>query len=211
MPPAAEPSPTARGFTALPGAAPDLRASDAERDRVAMVLADALATGRLTPEEHAERLEATYHARTRGELVPLTRDLPEPTAGTGAEAAPPQPDSPPVVALFSKIRRGGQWPVPPHTVIRARFGAAVVDLRHAVFTRHEVVIDAGGFCGKVILVVPDNAQVYDVGSALFGKRSLPGGRGPKEPGGPVIRITGRSVLGHLRVSRGGFTWPFGMG
>lgn len=92
---AAEPSPEAGAFTALPGAAPDLRASDEERDRVAVVLADALATGRLTPEEHADRLEATYRARTRGELAPLTRDLPEPLGGTAAEAAPPHLDSRP--------------------------------------------------------------------------------------------------------------------
>ena len=38
------------------GARLELRASDADRDRTAAVLANALATGRLTTTEHAERL-----------------------------------------------------------------------------------------------------------------------------------------------------------
>ncbi|PWI42710.1 DUF1707 domain-containing protein [Streptomyces sp. ICBB 8177] len=190
----------------LPGAAPDLRASDEERDQVAGILADALATGRLAPDEHAERLEAVYAARTRGELAPLTQDLPEPAEGRTALAR--HLDAAPVHAVFSKIRRGGQWPVPPETVVRSTFGAAVIDLRHAVFTRHEVVIHAHSFCGKIEILVPDNARVHDTGTALFGKRSLPGGREAEGDDGPVVRITGRSLFGHVRVMRGGFKWPW---
>jgi hypothetical protein len=203
--PEPEDAPRTGSVAELPGAAPDLRASDEERDRVAAVLADALASGRLTSEEHAERLEAVYAARTRSALVPVTADLPEPAAGADLAA---HLDTAPVQALFSKIRRGGQWPVPPHTVVRSQFGAVIMDLRHAVFTRREVAIDAGSFCGKVEIVIPENAQVYDTGTALFGKRSMPGGRGPEGEGGPVVHITGRSVLGHVRVRRGGFKWPW---
>lgn len=57
-------------------AVPDLRASDADRERVAEVLRDALAEGRLDMAEFEERLEHTYRARTYGELAPITRDLP---------------------------------------------------------------------------------------------------------------------------------------
>lgn len=64
--------------------APDLRASDADRERVAEVLRDALAEGRLDMEEFQERLDATYQARTYGELAPITRDLP----ASGATVAP---------------------------------------------------------------------------------------------------------------------------
>ncbi len=208
MPAAPAGPPSERGRPGkTPGAAPDLRASDEERDRVAGLLAEALATGRLTSEEHSERLEAVYAARTRGELAPITRDLPEPDDGTPLA---PHLDIAPVHAVFSKIRRGGQWPVPPATVVRSTFGAAVIDLRQAVFTRREVVIEANSFFGKIEILVPDNAMVYDTGTALFGKRSLPGGGGkkPKSEDGPVVRITGRSVFGHVRVMRGGFKWPW---
>jgi hypothetical protein len=57
--------------------APAQRASDAEREAVAERLRDAAGDGRLDPDELEERLEAAYSARTHGELVPLTSDLPE--------------------------------------------------------------------------------------------------------------------------------------
>src|SRR5690349_5550734 len=68
-------APALRAFDTA--AAPALRASDADRDRVAAVLSEALATGRLTSVEHADRLEATYNSVTVDELVPITRDLPD--------------------------------------------------------------------------------------------------------------------------------------
>ncbi|WP_377267253.1 DUF1707 domain-containing protein [Peterkaempfera sp. SMS 1(5)a] len=185
-----------------------LRAADEDRDRTAGVLAEGLAQGRLTPEEHAERLEAAYLARTLAELAPLTHDLPEPADPAhrpGPGAVPPAAE--PVVAVLSKLRRGGQWPVPPHSAVRARFGAVVLDLRHAVFTRRDVVIDAGSFCGKIEMIVPDGAQVYDTGTALLGKRSTPSGpHHTPAADGPAIRITGRSILGHIRVTRASESW-----
>ncbi|WP_425576079.1 DUF1707 SHOCT-like domain-containing protein [Streptomyces axinellae] len=63
-------------------AADALRASDADRDRVADILREALAEGRLDAEEHSERIESTYAAKTMGELEPIVRDLP---AGRRAE------------------------------------------------------------------------------------------------------------------------------
>ena len=194
----------------LPGsieAAP--RIGDADRDRVAGVLAEALAGGYLDPEEHAERLEATYAARTEAALLPLTADLPALT-GEPQSTPAPAPSSEPMTAVFSKLRRGGAWPVPPHSIAEARFGALVLDLRQAVFTRREVVLQADSFCGKIVVIVPRNAHVYDTGSALFGKRSMPGGRGGGRAAegtdaaeGPVIRISGRSVLGKVVVIREG--------
>ena len=53
-----------------------LRASDADRDRAASVLNEALAEGRLTPEEHSERLDSIYAAKTQADLVPALEDLP---------------------------------------------------------------------------------------------------------------------------------------
>jgi hypothetical protein len=175
-----------------------LRASDGERDHTAALLGEALAHGRLTVEEHAERLEAAYAARTRGELAPLTTDLPAPAPDVPLTSPA---DAAPVRAVFSKVRRSGQWPVPPHTVAHATFGAVVIDLRQAVFTRREVVVHAGSLFGKVEILVPDDAQVYDTGSALFGKRSHLGAAEEKSGDGPVVRITGRSVFGHVRVMR----------
>ena len=53
-----------------------LRISDAERDRAAAELGDALRPGRITTEEHAEAAGPHLGARTRGELAPVFADLP---------------------------------------------------------------------------------------------------------------------------------------
>ncbi|HYB48124.1 MAG TPA: DUF1707 domain-containing protein, partial [Streptosporangiaceae bacterium] len=58
----------------------DLRASDADRDRTLALLADAVSDGRLTVEEHAERVQRACTARTLGELAELTADLAVPSA-----------------------------------------------------------------------------------------------------------------------------------
>jgi hypothetical protein len=67
---------------------PSVRASDAERDAVAERLREAHAEGRLTVEEFSERLDAVYAARTHGDLVPLTSDLPDPARAGSAGRAP---------------------------------------------------------------------------------------------------------------------------
>ena len=55
-----------------------LRIGDAERERAAAELADPYTEGRLTTEEHAERLDRIWAARTNGDLLPIFRDLPGP-------------------------------------------------------------------------------------------------------------------------------------
>ncbi|MER7130702.1 DUF1707 SHOCT-like domain-containing protein [Streptosporangium saharense] len=54
-----------------------MRASDGDRDKVAGVLREHYAQGRLTNEEFDERLERLYSSRTYGELARLTSDLPD--------------------------------------------------------------------------------------------------------------------------------------
>jgi hypothetical protein len=73
----------------------ELRASDAERERVAEHLRAAAGEGRLSADELEERLERAFGARTEGELTPLLADLP---AATGP--------SPPAPARDRRRRRG---------------------------------------------------------------------------------------------------------
>jgi len=56
---------------------PDIRASDADRDRVAGSLREHCAQGRITMDELQERLESVYAAKTIGQLQEITSDLPE--------------------------------------------------------------------------------------------------------------------------------------
>jgi hypothetical protein len=52
-----------------------MRASDADREIVRTLLADAFADGRLTREEYDDRLNTLYGSRTLGELSSLVTDL----------------------------------------------------------------------------------------------------------------------------------------
>ena len=55
---------------------PRIRASDADRDRVASLLREHHAAGRLTAEEFHERMDHALEAKTVGELDELMTDLP---------------------------------------------------------------------------------------------------------------------------------------
>lgn len=179
---------------------PVLRASDADRDQVAAVLSEALATGRLTSVEHADRLEAAYTAVTMDDLVPLTRDLPDVTAPARGATAERQR----VAAVFSKVVRGGRWIAGRHTALSVTFGALIVDLSDAVLPGREITLEVNSSFGKLIVRVPRNAHVIDEVGALFAKRSISGGDGDGD--GPVIRVVGRVTFGKVIVSRERSDW-----
>ena len=64
-----------------------LRASDAERERVADVLRVHAGDGRLTPDELEQRLERAYAAGTRADLRALLSDLPATAPGDRSPGA----------------------------------------------------------------------------------------------------------------------------
>ena len=90
---------------------PDLRASDAERQDVVERLRAALDDGRLKMDEYVERMGRAYEAVTRGDLVPLCRDLPETTP-----AQPPAPPAPAPAPAPAPV----PVPVPDHRGMFAR-------------------------------------------------------------------------------------------
>ena len=63
--------------------ADDVRASDQEREEIVTELRGHAAEGRLTPDELEERIEAVYAAKTRREVVAVTKDLPRPRRPRG--------------------------------------------------------------------------------------------------------------------------------
>ena len=79
-----------------------LKASDADREQIAERLRKATAEGRLLAEELEERLEATFTARTYGELDAVVADLPGATAVRRREQRHRSPVITPVhvIALF---------------------------------------------------------------------------------------------------------------
>jgi Domain of unknown function (DUF1707)/Cell wall-active antibiotics response 4TMS YvqF len=189
-----------------------MRASDADRDRVADQLREAMAEGRLTAEEHAERLDAVYQAKTYAELAPIVHDLPatggvRPPGGAPSgtpvvhdDLPPPQAGTPNIVAVFSGAERTGRWLIEPQTNVVAVFGGVELDLRQAVLSRREVTINIVAVLGGVNLTVPPGVRVVNSIAAILGGTSLPP-EDTVDPDAPVIRLTGFALLGGVSVQR----------
>ncbi|MGW3951405.1 DUF1707 SHOCT-like domain-containing protein [Streptomyces sp. NPDC004752] len=198
--------------------APELRASDADRERVAEVLRDALAEGRLDMEEFDQRLDATYKARTYGELAPITRDLPT----AGAVASPPAvslnkepaPDgswagrivggegsSSWAVAVMSGFQRKGRWTMPRRFTGFAFWGGGEIDLREADFADREVVINCIAIMGGMQVVVPPGVEVVVRGIGIMGGFDHREEGVPAEPGAPRVIVTGLAFWGGVGVER----------
>ena len=169
----------------------DLRASDADRERVNVALAEAASDGRLTMDEHAQRVEQAYAARTLGDLAGLTSDL------AGPAAQPLRLDnSRAVSAFFSRERRDGRWVVPGRLAVTAVAGQVVLDLRQAVLQSGRTIVYATAIGGQVHLLVPSGVAV--VFGSLTGQ---PGGESspPPAPGVPVIELRTFVVAGKVNV------------
>ena len=169
----------------------DLRASDADRERVVALLGEAAADGRLTLDEHAHRVHRAYTARTLGDLAGLTSDLALP-----ADQPVRLDGSRVVAAFFATERREGRWVVPDRLVVTAIGGQVVLDLREALLHRLHTTMYLTAFGGQVHLLVPSGVAVIN--------RSLAGGHpepaGPPPPAGsPVIELHTLAVLGRVLV------------
>ena len=196
-----------------------MRASDADRDRVADALREAYAEGRLDVEEHNERVDLAYKAKTLGELSPLLSDLPQRhthVASPATGAAPVGPAMPAdyalgstgygktqITAVFAEQTRGGRWLVPSQTTAAAIFGSVTIDLREAVLTQREVVIYANAVFGSIVIKVPHGVVVRDEGTAVFGSRSgwdrHVAGEVPITPDSPVVVLRGTALFGEVSV------------
>jgi len=182
-----------------------LRASDADRDHAASVLNEALAEGRLTPDEHSERLDSIYAAKTQADLVPLLDDLPvpagalEPVPAPGAVAERSYHGGP-IVAVFGGAVRKGRWRVPPSSTVVTVFGGAELDLRDAILPSREITIKAVSVFGGMSITVPPEMRVVDSGIAVFGGRDVAGETPESEaPNAPVLRLQGACVFGGISI------------
>ena len=170
----------------------DLRASDADRDRVLALLAEAMSDGRLTAEEHADRVQRAFSARTLGELAELTADLAVPSA------QPVRLDGGRVVAgIFGPARRDGRWVVPENLTVTAMFGEVEVDFTQAILQASRVQLYATVFGGRLRLIVPEGVSVIVSGHMVLGRKR--GGTLPAGPGMPVIEVKALVLGGELTV------------
>ncbi|WP_030793520.1 DUF1707 SHOCT-like domain-containing protein [Streptomyces sp. NRRL S-920] len=195
---------------------PELRASDADRERVAEVLRDAMAEGRLDMTEFEERLDAAYKARTYGELEPLTRDLPahgakvsmvkRPESGDpaaidwAARMVDHEPTSTGGFAFWSGFSRKGGWTVGRQFTAFAMWGGGEIDLREAYFAERDVEIRCFTIMGGLQVIVPQELNVVVKGFGIMGgfdDRAT----GLGTPGSPRVVVKGFALMGGVGVDR----------
>lgn len=212
---------------AAPVPAAGIRASDADRDRTARILGDALAEGRLTGQEHAERLDALFAVKTVGELDRLVRDLPADPAdaaapggipGTGlaggAAARPPvgayaaaaaasrglPGRTEDVVAVCSSAARRGRWRPAARTRALAVMGDVTLDLTESVFEQQLTEINVSCVLGNVEILVPENVTLRGFGNGVLGNFEVRAdGSADPDPQAPVVIVRGFSVLGNIEA------------
>jgi Domain of unknown function (DUF1707)/Cell wall-active antibiotics response 4TMS YvqF len=171
----------------------DLRASDADRDQVLTLLSAAMGDGRLTPDEHSDRVQRAFTARTLGELADLTADLAAPSA------QPVRLDGGRVIAgIFGPARRDGRWVVPENLTVTAMFSEVEVDFTQAILQSSRVQLYATVVGGRLRLIVPDGVSVTVTGHMVLGRKrgSTPP---PAGPGSPVIEVKAMVLGGELSV------------
>jgi hypothetical protein len=180
-----------------------LRASDADRDSVAEVLNTAFAEGRISDEEHSERLLATLRAKTLDDLVPLTADL-VPTPAYGPSPAAPgesvtgSQDSGRMTAALATVRRNGLWRVPRRNFANVFLGTLELDLTQAILESQVVELNVTQVLGHVFLRVPVGSTVRDETARVLGETSIKG-IGTPDPQCPVIVLRGTNLLGDIKV------------
>jgi hypothetical protein len=188
-----------------------LRASDADRDSAAAVINNAMAEGRLTAEEHSERLDTIYAAKTHADLVPVLEDLPLARGSVQLSRAEARPDvavpasrarGGRIVAILAGASRKGVWHAEPVVNVLTVLGGVEIDFREAILPGKEVVLRATTVLGGIEIIVPPEMRVVDNGIAILGGREITGNVDESaSPDAPVLRLEGACVLGGVEVKR----------
>ena len=191
-----------------PIAGGNLRASDADREQVATVLSTAYAEGRLTREEHEERLDQVLRAKTFDDLIPITEDLVVITPSVPAaqpvrtdftiDTTRQSDDTDRMIAVFGGASRTGKWRVKKRTQSLALFGGVDLDLRDAIFEAPVVEISGFWCFGGLDIKVPAGIEVRDQTAGIFGGTDVRD-VGDPQPGAPTLVIKGMSLFGGVSV------------
>ena len=159
------------------------------------MLAEALSDGRITTDEHSERVSAALSARTLGDLAGLTADLVSPAQQPlrldGGQA---------IGAFFSTEERYGRWVVPSAVTCSAVCGEAVIDLREALLQDRHVVLNVYAVFGRVRLIVPSGVEVVMNSTGIIGRQRGATARTlPVASDVPVIEIRGYLFMSEVQV------------
>ena len=180
---------------------PGIRISDADRERAAARLQQALAEGRITLSELEERLTVVYAARYAADLLPPFADLP------GDDVVAVQPATPTPAAAgqplvlrsgMGTLRRSGPWTVPSRILVQSVMGSVILDFGDTTVPPEvDVALELGA--GSARLLLPDGASA-DVDGMVSGMGTVRSKvSSTPVPGRPHFRVHGRSAMGSVTV------------
>jgi class 3 adenylate cyclase len=184
-------------------------ASDVERDRAIVVLKENYATGSITLEEFAGRMEQALVSRTRNELEVLTKDLPDALpahiSGPPAIRRPAKRPTRWTISIMAGHNRKGRWRIQGSTGVFALMGGAKLDLREADLQPDpdrpgEVEITTISIMGGVEIIVPEGVQVEVEGfSVMGGTDDRTSDPVMPLPGVPIVRVRAFNLMGGVTI------------
>ena len=186
-----------------PGRVPDIRASDADRERTATVLRRSGANGQLTVEELDERVAAAYAARTRGELDRLVEDLADLHApAAGVSVRPGDAGTRWVVSIMGGSDRRGRWRVGRTVTVVNVMGGSDLDLNDAELAGDVIEMRIFSLMGGGTVYIPEGLDTEVSEFAFMGGNDIRAGERRTPDGGPLLRLKIVSIMGGTTVKRG---------
>ena len=164
-----------------------MRCADQDREIVAQLLNNAYADGRLTIDEHTDRIAAAYDAKTFGDLNRLTTDL-------VAQPAPPRSTH----LSRSALKPGAIGTIAERVTLNAWLGEIHLDLVGVAFQSRHTTIHVGGLMCDVKIRVPQGVTVNTGGlTSMLGDTKITGT--VPHPQGVVINLVGTVIMGEVKV------------
>ncbi len=186
--------------------------SSEQREAAVKTLSAAFASDAIPVDEFERRVADVYKAASLSALRKITEDLPAPEGTTEIreDSVAPVPivsatgvvrrDHQNVESFLSSVERNVQGPMPEQLNLRSVVGSLELDLRGADFPPGVTEIRVEAILGNIEIELPDYVSVEHEGRAILGAFSVRGrSRGRRREERPVVRITGRSILGNVEV------------
>ncbi|WCC79751.1 DUF1707 domain-containing protein [Cutibacterium equinum] len=185
----------------------DWRIGDAERARATDILDNAWVEGKLTRDEHDERVEAALQARTYGDLGGLLSDLGATVENialpaVGHQGDPvrvaPGPDTDRMICIMSDTVWASGRTMAKHTNVIGIMGDPCFDLTSMSWASRHITIDLTIFMCDATLLVPDGVRIEDSMSHVLGEVKVLGLSQPG-PDAPVLTLSGTNILSDVVI------------
>jgi hypothetical protein len=167
----------------------------------------------LDMDEFEQRVDLAHRATSIAELDVLLADLKPATDEQPSASLVPQAEGPQgavatrrrgskrVRSILSDIQRKGTWPVPKKLRVTAVLGSVGLDFREAQMGPGVTKIKVKSIGGEIKIIVPPHLQVECEGRAILGSfEEMYQNTGERNPDAPLLRITGRAIIGTVEIS-----------